>query len=306
MSSSRSPSLPHLPRQSVVVLVASLLSASALAGTVRIHDGENLLSPADSSALQAAGASYPFDVRVLTNSEHSADFDRYVGEQVTEPKLVVIGIDRAHRHTSVHFGTGARIAPSEFHAIEQAGNASFRNGDWRGGIDAILSRAKESVGTASGVVAGSPLAERGAPPARQSTGGFPFGWLVLGGAVVVVFLIMRRAVAGGSGGGYQPPNVLPGPGYPGYGPGPGYGGGSGIGSSILSAGLGGLAGYELGKAMEGREGPREAGMLGSNPTEERDSTSSDDGGASGGWDDDQGGGGSDWGGGDSGGSGDGW
>jgi hypothetical protein len=296
------------------VVVSTLLSGVAFAGTLQIKDDENLLSSADRSTLQSEAGAYPFAVRVLTTSAHSGDFDHYVGEQVGSPDMVVVGVDKEHRHTSVHFGTASRIAPSEFHAIEQAGNANFKSGDFRAGIEQILNRAKDSVGSApvnDTSHAGAPVP---APaPAQQTGGGFPYGWLVLGGLVFVAFLAMRRIFSGGNRTMY-PPNMPPGGGYgqgPGYGPGYGGGGGSGLGSGILGAGLGGLAGYELGKSMGERdEREREGGVLGggSSSNSEPQRSNWDEGGDSGGWDDSGGGGGGgggDWGGGDSGGGGDG-
>jgi hypothetical protein len=291
-----------------------LLAPVASAGTLQVRDDEHLLSSDDRGTLQQEAASYPFDVRVLTSESHSGDFDHYVGEQVGAPNMVVIGIDKEHRRTSVHFGTATRIAPSEFHAIEQAGNASFKSGDFRAGIDAILNRAKESVGTAPAVV-DQPRSSVPAPlPQQHANGGFPFGWVILGGLVLLAFLALRRVFSGGGSSMYSQnqANGGWGPGYgqgPGYGPGPGYGGGgSGLGSGLLGAGLGGLAGYELGKAAgerEEHERGRDGGMLGggSNDDSDRDRSNWDEGGDSGGWDDSSGGGG-DWGGGGDGGGGD--
>src|SRR3954468_1836662 len=106
----------------VLVVVFALMSSVAFAGTLQVKDEENILSAADRSALEGAVRDYPFDVRVLTSAAHASDFDRYVGEQVSKPDMVVVGVDKEHRRTSVHFGKGSHIARSEFHAIEQAGN----------------------------------------------------------------------------------------------------------------------------------------------------------------------------------------
>jgi hypothetical protein len=282
---------------------------------VQIRDEEGLLTPTDRTALQAEGSKYPFDVRILTTGAHSGDLDRYVGEQVTLPNLVVIGIDKEHRRTSVHFGGQTRIARNEFSTIEHAGNASFKNGDYRAGVEAILDRAQSAVGTAPAVDPGNgPLVTA---PARPASGGFPFGWVVLGGLLLVGFLAARRMF---SRGGYPNPNPPAGPNYPGYGPGygqgygpgygPGYGGGgSGLGAGLMGAGLGGLAGYELGKLAGEREGQfREGEMTGPaqddrpNYDEGGATDGWDDGGGGGGWDDSGGGGGFDSGGG----GGDGW
>src|SRR2546427_1376465 len=92
----------------LLLLATVFVAGTARAGTVQIRDEESLLTPADRTALQAAGSNYPFDVRVLTTAAHSGDLDRYVGEQVTSPNLVVVGVDKEHRRTSVHFGAETR------------------------------------------------------------------------------------------------------------------------------------------------------------------------------------------------------
>jgi hypothetical protein len=226
----------------------------------------------------------------------------------------------------VHFGTGTGIPDREFKAIESAGVPHFKDADWTGGVLAILDRADSAVGTAA-PARGAPLQTSRGP---SSSSGFGFGgvflFLVIGGGVLfVIWLVARRrsapvygpTVVGGygppvGGGGYGPPVVG------GYGPGvgPSYGGGgSGIGTNIAAAGIGGLIGYELGKEVAGGhhhhryddgdgpppgyepEGPYEAPDRGA----EGEPGNYDAGGASGGWDDSSGGG--DSGGGDSGGGG---
>jgi hypothetical protein len=279
----------------LVAMVLSVLAVPAWAGMVQLRDGANVIPEADRTALREEGAQYPFDVRVVTSSEHTqtADFDRYVAAQVARPNMVVVGVDPLHRHTAVHFGRETGIAPSQFRAIEEAGNSSFREGNWRRGVEAILASAKGAVGT--GVV----TAERGV--AREEVrSAFGFGLVtilvVLAGIGLVGAFIARRV----RGGGYQQPPYPPGygGGYPpGYGP--GYGGGGGIGSTLLGAGLGGLAGYELGKMVGEREHERDHDIVDTGDMA-GGSGNFDEGGAAGGWDD-SGGGGGDFGGGDFGG-----
>src|SRR5262249_23247360 len=154
---------------------------------------EGLLSSTDRSALESAVRDYPFDVRVVTTAAHVSDFDRYVrsvGEQSNKPDLVVVGVDKEHRQTSVHFGKGSHIAPSEAPAIREAGNPGFRSGDFGAGIQAILAKAKDAYGTDPRAASN----EVGSAQAPTSSG-FPFGWVVLGGLVLVAFLAMRRVFA---------------------------------------------------------------------------------------------------------------
>src|SRR5438128_1266931 len=105
----RWPSLRLLALTLAALLMAA--AAPAWAGTLQIRDGANVLSEGDRSALRSEGAAYPFDVRVVTTSEHAtaAELDRYVAAQVAKPDMVVVGVDPTHRHTAVHFGTDAHV-----------------------------------------------------------------------------------------------------------------------------------------------------------------------------------------------------
>ena len=287
-----------------LTVVAWLQPRPAHAGTLQVRDTAAILTVADRTQLEAAAARAPFDVRVLTSSAYAdqAGFSRYVGGQVNEANEVVVGVNPVHHHTQVHFGTGSRIAPSEWTAIERAGNGAFRDARWAPGIVAILDQATTAVGTGPTTAA----------PASSGSG------LAIGGIVVLLLVIavpvllilavvafIRRATRGSLGG---PGYAGPGYGGPGYGgPGPGYGGGYGqggmgpVGGGLIGAGLGGVAGYELGKM----EGEREAGRGegGGGGFFDSGSSTNDSGGSS----FDAGGGGSSWdsggGGGDSGGGG---
>jgi len=294
---------------SLALLVATLFSAGlAQAGTLQVRDDAALLTSSDRSALQAAASRAPFDVRLLTSSTYpdQASFSRYVGGQVSEPNMIVVGLDPVNHHTQVHFGTGTRIAQSNWSAIERAGNTQFRDKHWVAGVTSIVDQASASVGTGS-------LAPASQGQSQSSGGGWGI-WiflLVIGIPILVIVLIVaavRRAArgvlgggggyAGGYGGGYGGPG-------PGYG-GPGYGGynqgGMGpVGGGLIGAGLGGVAGYELGKMAGERERNEYGGGGGS--YDSGSSGGSNDGGGS----FDAGGGGSSWdsggGGGDSGGGG---
>ena len=312
------------------LLAFSLAASTALAGTLQLRDGASLFSPDDQTRLKSDAARRPFDVRILTTTDY-ADQDalnRYVASQLSEGNMVVIGLDPTHRRTSVHFGTGTRIANTEFPAIEQAGNSAFRQGNWHSGVDAILNQATSAVGT--GAARGterSPTRAADRAPAERSSG-FPFGsvlmlgLLLLGGIGLVTWLMRRRSAAasaspwtgrgapGGPLGG--PPPGTPGYGGAGYGGPGGYppaGGGMGpMGGGLIGAGLGGLAGYELGRAMEHNDESHHHGESGGAPiapaddhSNQGDNGSWDAGGGSSDWDAGSGGGGGDFGGGGDGG-----
>ena len=289
-----------------------LVPATALAGTLQIRDPGDVLPVQEEASLREAARAWPFDARLVVTTELSsrADFDRYVGAQVASPNMVVLGIDPAHHRTSVHFGTGTRIARDRFRAIEDSGDGWFRQGQWRGGIEAIFSSASSAVGSGSpGSLAGDPA---GSAPS------FPWGLMLLGlGGVAIAVMVFRaarnRAPAGAMGSDpyraqQYPPGYNPGAYGPGYGPGngPQPGGMGGLGAGILGAGVGGLAGYALGSAIANREehhgGDHYAGSDAGGGTENYDaggSTSGWDSGGDGGGDfggggGDSGGGGGDW------------
>ncbi|MEZ4390292.1 MAG: hypothetical protein R3A48_04285 [Polyangiales bacterium] len=273
------------------------LGGVANAGTLQVRDEASLLTPADVSALRAQVEAQPFDVRVWTTRSGTdrAAFDARVGRLVASPRMVVIAVDPVHRRTSVHFGLSTGVAAERYQAIRDAGATSFRTSEWRGGLSAIVRATGESA------------TMRPARGARST--GFPWALVLLGvGTIAGVALLVRfvRGRAQQMGGypgsnpnapGYYDPNaghggMNYGPGYgpnygPGYGPnyGPGYGpsGGSGLGAGLVGAGLGGLAGYAIGRSMSNTESHgAEHGSFGSSHD-------------AGGGDFDAGGGASDWG-----------
>ena len=278
--------------------------APAFAGTLQLRDEAHVLSAADAARLRSAGGEAPFDTRVVFTSDYAEtqELGRFVGSLVDEPNMVVVGVDPVHRHVQVHFGRAAGIARSEWSAIETAGNADFHSGHWADGAESILRTAARS---ATGV----PVPAGGASSAVPGPGSILVVVLLIGGGVVLLALLARRFMSppgdapgygyGGPGGpGYDP--RYGGSGYPGgYGPGP-YGpqGGIGpLGAGALGAGLGGLAGYELGKLEGEREG---RAVIDDRSNVAPDDGNFDAGGGGSSWDD--GGGGGDQGGNDGGGS----
>ena len=211
----------------------------------------------------------------------------------------------------VRFGDESGVPRAQWADIERAGNDAFRRGDWAGGASAIFQTAARSA-------AASPLANpdegarsRQVAPVAAEERPSMFGstFLVLGilGVVVVglYFISRRRDGRGGYPSGYGPgPGYGPGGGYYGGGYGPPAGGMGPMGGGLIGAGLGGLAGYELGKASGERE-ERDRDDRGSYGDDDRGGGGSNDddfdaGGGGSSWDD--GGGGSDGGGSDGGGS----
>jgi hypothetical protein len=300
------------------LLAGLLVPTVALAGTLQVRDPGDALPALDEANLREAARAWPFDARVVVSSEMSsrAEFDRYIGAQVASANMVVVGVDPAHHFTSVHFGTGTRIARERFSAIENTGDGWFRQGQWRGGIEAILASASSAVGSGSpGTSSDSPMGSNPLGNRNESAPSFPWGLVLLGlGGVAVAAMVFRaarnRAQVGPMGGDpyraqQYPPGYNPnGPGGYGPGGGPGYapqqGGMGGLGAGVLGAGVGGLAGYALGSAMAHREDHQGGGDGGGGGfgagSDNSGGSGFDAGGASSGWDA-GGGGGGDFGGG---------
>ena len=289
----------------VVTLVSSLaLSAPAFAGTLQLRDEQHVLAAADSAKLRSAVGDAPFDARIVFTSDYAdaQDLGRFVGSLVDEPNMIAVGVDPTHRHVQVHFGRGAGIARAEWSAIETAGNGEFKTGHWADGAGEIVRAASRS---STGVAAPAGATGRAAP----GLGSVLLTVLLVGGGVVFLAMIARRFMSPPGGapgygyGGPGDPRYGGGPGYPGqYGAGPYYGpqGGIGpLGAGAIGAGLGGLAGYELGKLEGEREG-RE--VIDDRSSAVPNDDNFDAGGGGSGWDDSGGGGDTGGGGNDGGGS----
>lgn len=278
-----------------VALAAVGFAQPAHAGSLGVRDEAHALSATDRQRLGDVLAQAPFDGRVVVTTQFAdaQELSRYVGSLVVEPDLVVVGLDPEHHHVQVHFGTGAGVPRADWADVERAGNDAFRRGDWAGGVGQIFARAA-SVTTTAGP-SSSPLQPRSS--SSPSMAGPIVLLLLLAGGVVVVGLVLsrRRAATGGYDGYGPPPGYGPGPGYyagPGYGP---TGGGMGpVGGGLIGAGLGGLAGYELGKAAgereeRDREGWNRGDGWGGSGNDGPDGNF-DDGGGGSSWDDGSGGG----------------
>lgn len=254
-----------LPRARAWVLAFALgtsalaVAPTAHAGTLRVADETHQLGPSQLQEISGVVARAPFDGRLVVTTEYAdaQDLARYVHTLVTSPSLVVVGLDPLHRHVQVRFGVESGVPRAQWADVERAGNDAFHRGDWAGGASAIFETAARSA-------AASPLANQDeparqlAPAERPSMFGSTFLVLAVLGVVVagLYFISRRRDGRGGYPDGYGPPGGY-GPGPTGYGPSGGYYGGGyappaggmgPLGGGLLGAGLGGLAGYELGKA----------------------------------------------------------
>jgi hypothetical protein len=287
------------------------VAADANAGSLVVRDEAQIFTPGDTEQLRAIVAKAPFDARLVTTSNYvdQPGFSRFVGTMVSEPNMVVLGIDPQHHHVQVHFGTGSHIPQADWPAIERAGNDAFKRTAWEEGGADVFRAAATAVTSGAGVVT----------PATSPAGASAGSFLVVGLIAVLVigivlaailFAVFRRRSPGFGavpyGGGAGP---YPGGGGPYYGPGGTRGAMGPLGGGLIGAGLGGIAGYELGK-MEGEHEQRGydqggyGGGGGGSSTPDNGSfdaggggSSWDDSGSSGGGGGDFGGGGGDFGGG---------
>jgi hypothetical protein len=304
--------LPSLLLAALLLVFATLTAVDARAGTLQIRDDFHALSGDDAARLRSVASDAPFDARVVFTSKYadSQELSRYVESLVNERDMIAIGVDPEHHHVRVHYGTGSAVPRSAWPDIDRAGNDAFRRGDWEGGTAAIL---RQAAASATGAADGRGEAgDRAIPTPAPRLAGPGFVLFVVAGVVglglVVAFVMRRRSQLPPGGPDYgAPPYGGGGYGYGGgYGPGPAPGGMGAMGGGLIGAGLGGVAGYELGK-LEGEREERDRDRGGGGFRDDDDDRSGggnyDAGGGGSDWDDSGSGGGDDGGGGFDGGDG---
>jgi hypothetical protein len=271
----------------LVTLAALTVAHSAAAGTLEIRDERHILSASDAARLRAVVQAAPFDARLALTSDFadSRELSRYVGSILTTGNMIAVGLDTQHHRVQVHFGTASGVPQADWGGVERAGNDSFRSGDWPGGVEAIVRSAAAATLTRTGTPA--------LGPTRHSIAGPVFGLLIAAGLIGLLVYVARRSRSYGNYGGMGDPNYGGPPPWGGaggpYGPRPG--GMGPLGGGIIGAGLGGLAGYELGK-MEGERERRDLeGGVRERSSEEPGNGGFDAGGGGSSWDDGGGGGG---------------
>src|SRR5260370_899754 len=231
--------IPLLRSRFLLLLASALFLAlvavahTAYAGTLQVRDEAHLLSAGDVHKLQSVVSGTPFDARLVVTTEYpqAQDLGRTVGSLVTEPNMVVVGLDPEHRHIQVHFGNGSHISRASWPAIESAGNDAFRHGDWAGGGVAIFRAASAAVADVPG--------GRSTDAARPSLFGPVLLLMLVAGAIgIAVHFARKRATYGssyGGGPGYGPGPYPPGAYPPGYPMGPPQGGMGPLGGGLIGA-----------------------------------------------------------------------
>lgn len=153
---------------------------------VYIHDDASTFSSADIATLQGEAARWPFTLHVLTRATSSkAELASLVHQCITGPDIVCVGLDAANHRTETHFGTATGVRPQDFNSVAAAGNASFKTGNWRGGIEAIADQAKVSTQASSAVV----VVQQAAPESLSPI----VGWSIVAVAawLVAAFIVWR-------------------------------------------------------------------------------------------------------------------
>ncbi|TAM56587.1 TPM domain-containing protein [bacterium] len=309
------------------------LAAPALARDSYVQDGAALFSSGTVSALNGEIGSFAsatgkevvvVTVPTLNGTALAAAAESTFAQQSINGVLIFVA---KAEHSDYIVGDRAAhrvFPPGEIAHIRDAMNASFRQGDFDGGVTNAVGlvldtyRSHPAAGARS-VTYGAPAATTPYPGSQRGTHVGLLWWILI---IVGIFWIVRSVLR--SAGGFGRPGYGPGagpaagPGYGGGGPGYGYGGWGG-GGGFWSGLLGGLGGAWLGNELFGQHNQGTIGTAGTfgdpnaaNPDAgayQPDAGQPDMGNASGGsWGDPGGGwGGGDpgggWGGGDAGGGG---
>lgn len=250
-------------------ILLGLLAAPALARTSYVQDGAGLFSSATVTQLNGEignfAASTGKEVVVVTvpslggTALANASENAFAQQSVNG---ILIFIAKAE-HSDYIVGDRAShriFAPGEIAHVRDAMNASFRTGDFDGGVTTAVNLILDTYRSHPLRSTRSAYGTQYAPSATNgSQGGLHVGflWWIL--IIIAIFWVVRaiaRSMSGGFGGGGGS-----GPGYgPGYGGGPGWGGGGGGG--FWSGLLGGLGGAWIGNELFGQHGQGNIGTAG--------------------------------------------
>jgi len=243
-----SAAVPALARSSYVVDDAHLLSAGAISQI----DGQ----------VSSFNAQTGKEVVVVTTpSLNGVDPDTAIERSFAQQQVNGVEIFIAKQEHQIRIAgdrASSRFFPSgSFQSIAQSMRASFRAGDYDGGVENAVSIVINTYRGHESSLNGARRATGAYPTyvrTRSSTGGSGLHWILWIVILAIIFFIIRgifRALSGprsyGPGPGYGGPGYGGGYGGPGYGPGYGYGGGGGFWSGLL----GGLGGAWLGNELFG-------------------------------------------------------
>jgi uncharacterized membrane protein YgcG len=153
-------------------LTASIVSA----GTVTVRDEGAVLVGNDKDKIVAAGASFPFDTVVITNNEFPAPhaFEVYLLNQVTGPRLAVIGLDTSHHWVRIKTGRALNSANGSLDSAARNGTVAFRQGRWADGLVNVMNGVNNAVTPTAVAVAVDNASQVASSPAPS---GLPW-WFV--------------------------------------------------------------------------------------------------------------------------------
>jgi hypothetical protein len=181
------------------MLALLAFAAIAHAGSVTLERNDGAI--VDAQALQAEAARWPFALHVLVGDYGTkANLMRAAHECVSAPNVVCVGVDPVHHATQSRFGTATGVRPNDFEIIAASGNERFKQGDWRGGIEAIADRARESAASSAfagpvTVQASAPIVNIQAPQPADSSSHWVL-WtlvaLIAGYALFLAWRVRRR------------------------------------------------------------------------------------------------------------------
>lgn len=155
-------------------------ATACMAGSFSIvRDEGRWFSAQDVEALRGEAGSWPIDVRVLVEEAASRDQLEDDAHKALDGKhSVVVAIDHVHRRVAARYGVASGVKTADYDVVAKAGNAHFRAGEARQGVEAIVARARASA------EASAPITEATAPPVvveHGMTAGATVWLLLLGG-----------------------------------------------------------------------------------------------------------------------------
>ncbi len=190
-----------------IAIALLLFPVAAFAGGFTVKDRASLFTDSDRSMMEQSASGSPFTVHVLTEAAapNQAAWEAEVSGAVTASDVLAIGVEKAHRWTTVKAGGSTGIPAGNGASLGDFGNGFFKSGNFGAGIDAIIVHATQ-VRAATPVIVDMPtgrgvqpiVLQTTAPIAPRVTDG-PGGWfwflmfaaIAIGG---IWFVIKRRKI----------------------------------------------------------------------------------------------------------------
>ena len=155
---------------------------------ILIRDNSGLLTQADISTLQAESASWPFEMRFLSERAASrTDLESDAHAWVGSPRTVVFAVDPTHHWSAARFGVALGIPESSLSSLNRAGNADLKAGQFRSAIEDIAAGAKAQSVTATVTQPYVPVIHHG-----MTTGAWLLIALLFGSLFALVIYLVRQ------------------------------------------------------------------------------------------------------------------